>query len=236
MVERSMPDDRSAAALCLCEQTLEIAVRELSRRDRLLAEIVHDCGPPPLWGRDANFGTLIRIILEQQVSLASAKAAFNRLLSSVEPLVPERFLLLDDESLKIIGFSRQKSGYGRNLARAIVEGELDLDALQGMDDDQVRGKLTAIKGIGTWTADIFLLMALRRPDVWPRGDLALAVAIQHLTGRDTRPMQEEIDRMSESWRPWRAVAARMLWQHYLHRIVRSWRCHRLAGSCRYHHR
>ncbi|NVN89123.1 MAG: DNA-3-methyladenine glycosylase 2 family protein [Desulfuromonadales bacterium] len=215
-----MPDDRNASARCLCEQTLESAVRELSQRDRMLDAIVHSCGPPPLWGRDADFSTLIRIILEQQVSLASAKAAFNRLLSSVDSLAPERFLLLDDETLKSIGFSRQKSGYGRNLARAIVEGDLELDALQGMDDEQVRRKLTAIKGIGTWTADIFLLMALRRPDIWPMGDLALAIAIQHLTERDNRPTQEEIDRLSELWKPWRAVAARLLWHYYLSRIAR----------------
>ena len=118
--------------------------------------------------------------LEQQVSLASARAAFQRLLAAADPLTPDSFLHLDDSTLKAIGFSRQKTGYGRNLSRAIVEGSLDIASLGRLDDESVRSELTRIKGIGRWTADIFLLMALRRPDIWPQGDLALAVAIQHL--------------------------------------------------------
>ncbi len=203
----------------LCDDMLARGVDVLCKRDGVMAEITGSCGPPPMWGRDADFSTLIRIILEQQVSLASAKAAFERLIDAVNPLTPELFLRLDDATLKTIGFSRQKMGYGRNLSRAIVEGRLDIVALGAMDDARVRAELTTIKGIGDWTADIFLLMALRRPDVWPKGDLALAVAIQHLKKLEYRPTYREIEAMSVSWKPWRAVAARLLWHYYLCRIA-----------------
>jgi DNA-3-methyladenine glycosylase II len=204
---------------CLCEETLAYGVDILCGQDCSLAEIVRTCGPPPLWAREAGFATLIRIILEQQVSLASAKAAFQRLLAAVDPLTADLFLKLDDFTLKALGFSRQKMGYGRNLARAIAEGCLDIAALSRLDDETARSELTKIKGIGAWTADIFLLMALRRPDIWPNGDLALAVAIQHLKKLKSRPTPREIDKLSESWKPWRAVAARLLWHYYLCRIA-----------------
>lgn len=207
--------EKSLAPLCLCRETLAYGVDFLCGQDPGLAEINRTCGSPPLWEREADFATLIRIILEQQVSLASAKAAFQRLLSIVNPLKPEAFLQLDDNTLKTAGFSRQKMGYGRNLARAIAEGGLDIATLGGLDDIAARSQLTKIKGIGQWTADIFLLMALRRPDVWPKGDLALAVALQHVKKLDSRPGFQEMEKLSEVWKPWRAVAARMLWHYYL---------------------
>jgi len=207
--------NKDLASQCLCEETLACGVEILSGQDPCMADIKRTCGLPPLWAREADFATLIRIILEQQVSLASARAAFNRLLSLAEPLTPETFLQLDDETLKTAGFSRQKTGYGRNLARSVVDGNLDIAALSGMDDAEVRSELTKITGIGRWTADIFLLMALRRPDIWPKGDLALAVALQHLKKLDSRPGFQELDELSEPWKPWRAVAARMLWHYYL---------------------
>lgn len=211
--------EKNLAPLCLCRETLACGVDFLCGKDPVLAEINRTCGPPPLWEREADFATLIRIILEQQVSLASAKAAFERLLSFVDPLKPEAFLQLDDNTLKTAGFSRQKMGYGRNLARAVAEGGLDIAALGGMDDISARSELIKIKGIGQWTADIFLLMALRRPDIWPKGDMALAVALQHLKKLDTRPGFQEMEELSEDWKPWRAVAARMLWHYYLTCIV-----------------
>jgi DNA-3-methyladenine glycosylase II len=190
-------------------------IRNLSRKDEDLARIVSIYGPPPLWERQPGFPTLIHMILEQQVSLASAKAAFNRLVEAVNPLTPEGFLALDDETLKQIGFSRQKTGYGRALAQAILDTSLDLDGLEAMEDEDARVQLLKIKGIGAWTADVYLLMALGRPDIWPRGDLALEVAIQRVKGLAKRPTPDEARQISESWRPWRSVAARILWYDYL---------------------
>ncbi len=203
------------ATVPLGEAGLADGVAALSRRDPDLAQIVAVFGPPPLWPRSPGFSTLIRIILEQQVSLASAQAAFDRLLALASPLTPERFLALDDASLKAVGFSRQKMSYGRELARSLLDGSLDLVALDGLGDDAVRETLTRVKGIGRWTADIYLLMALQRPDAWPSGDLALATAVQRVKGLSARPQPDELERLSESWRPWRAVAARLFWHHYL---------------------
>ena len=174
-------------------------------------------GPPPLWERAPGFPTLIHIILEQQVSLASALAAFKRLQAAAQPLDPQTFLALDDAALKTIGFSRQKAAYGRHLSRAILDGSLDLDALHTRSDDDARTCLMQIKGIGTWSANIYLLMALLRPDIWPSGDLALAVAAQAVLRRKTRPSILELDLLSAAWSPWRAVAARILWHDYLSR-------------------
>lgn len=190
-------------------------MRVLSRRDEDLRRVVKEFGAPPMWARETGFSTLLHIILEQQVSLASAKAAHNKLIEVARPLTPQRFLKLDDATLKAVGFSRQKTLYGRELARSIVEGLLDLDSLNSMDDATVRSELVKIKGIGRWTADIYLLMVLRRPDIWPTGDLALAAAAQRIKRLEARPTQEELDEMSLAWRPWRAVAARILWHYYL---------------------
>ncbi len=177
-------------------------------------------GPPPLWARPGGFGTLVHIILEQQVSLASARAAFQRLLEAASPLTPQRFLELDDDALHRAGFSRQKAGYGRALAEAVVRGDLDLDGLAQRSDEAVRAELLQVKGIGPWTADIYLLMVLLRPDVWPRGDRALAVAYQQLRHRRAPPSDEKLAEIAGAWRPWRAVAARLLWHFYLNRDSR----------------
>jgi len=199
----------------LTQQSFQRGLRFLSKRDPAFAKIVKTLGPPPMWARKTGFPTLIHIILEQQVSLASARAAMNRLSAAVVPLTPHGFLELDDTALKRIGFSRQKTIYGRHLAQSLVDGKLELAALEKMDDAAARSELLKIKGIGLWTADIYLLMALRRPDILPRGDLALAIAAQKIKRRKTRPTQGELDALSQRWRPWRAVAARLLWHYYL---------------------
>jgi len=203
------------APACLDEATFAEGLRSLSDRDCDLGRIVDELGFPPMWMREPGFPTLVRIILEQQVSLASARAAYERLLNSVEVLTPERFLRLDGATLKRIGFSRQKAAYCNHLASAIAEGTLKLDTFAMMEDNSVRRELMKIRGIGTWTADIYLLMALRRPDAWTSKDLALAVAVQRVKGLQERPSSEELDCISEMWRPWRAVAARILWHFYL---------------------
>jgi DNA-3-methyladenine glycosylase II len=199
----------------LTEQAFNRALADLGLRDPDIEAVILAHGPPPMWAREPGFATLVHIILEQQVSLASARAAFDRLRAAVEALSPAAFLRLDAETLRRIGFSRQKTRYCRNVAVAIADGSLDLDGLASLPDDQARTALVAITGIGRWTADIYLLMALRRPDVWPAGDLALAIAAQRVKRLDSRPSTPELEALGEPWKPWRAVAARVLWHHYL---------------------
>jgi DNA-3-methyladenine glycosylase II len=199
----------------LTEEELLRGVRVLCRRDADLRRVVKEFGAPPLWAREPGFSTLIHIILEQQVSLASARAAHTRLIQLARPLTPRRFLKFDDATLKACGFSRQKAGYCRHLAESILDRRLDLEALISLEDQAVKLELEKIKGIGRWTSDIYLLMVLRRPDIWPRGDLALATAAWQVKRLERRPTYDELDQMSLAWKPWRAVAARILWHHYL---------------------
>ncbi len=199
----------------LTDATLALAVRELAARDPALGAVVERFGLPPMWAREPGFATLIYVMLEQQVSLASAKAAFERLRAARDPLTPASFLELDDRQLFEIGFSRQKTRYGRELARAVLSGALDLDALPNLDDDGVDAALTSVVGFGPWTATIYRLMVLLRPDAWPVGDIALAQAIAEVRGLPNRPASSEMLALAEGWRPWRSVAARILWHHYL---------------------
>jgi DNA-3-methyladenine glycosylase II len=191
------------------------AVGELAQRDVDLAAVVERYGRPPLWVREPGFPTLVYIILEQQVSLASARAAYQRLIAATKPLTAVRFLRLTDRELKTIGFSRQKTLYTRLLADALVRGQFDLGHLDDLDDGPARRMLIALKGIGNWTADIYLLSALRRPDIWPTGDLALATAVQEVKRLRIRPSPGKLENMSAPWRPYRAVAARLFWHAYL---------------------
>ena len=170
-----------------------------------------------MWQRAAGFRTLVHIILEQQVSLSSAKSMLLRLETAIQPFTPERFLELGDMGLRQLGVTRQKSSYLLDLSESLVGGRLKLQSLSRLSDDQVLEKLTGIKGIGLWSANIYLLMAMRRADIWPAGDLALAVAIKELKALPTRPSPDQLELIAEPWRPHRAVAARMLWQYYLGR-------------------
>jgi DNA-3-methyladenine glycosylase II len=199
----------------LDEKFFARAVGELAHRDADLAGVVEKHGRPPLWVRDPGFPTLVYIILEQQVSLASARAAYQRLQAAARPLTPKRFLQLTDSELKQIGFSRQKTLYTRLLADSLVQGHFDLRHLLDLHDEAAREMLVALKGIGNWTADIYLLSALRRPDIWPVGDLALATAVQEVKRLRKRPSPERLEKMSAPWRPFRAVAARLFWHAYL---------------------
>jgi DNA-3-methyladenine glycosylase II len=205
----------------LTQKTLALAARELAARDRLLANIHATYGDPPLWQRASGFRTLVHIILEQQVSLSSAKSMLLRLETAVQPFTPERFLEVGDEHLRRLGVTRQKSAYVLHLSDEIVRGELNFRRLARLSNDEALVTLTRIKGIGLWSANIYLLMAMRRADIWPAGDLALAVAIHELKNLKKRPSQEELEAFAEQWRPHRAVAARMLWQYYLGRKIRE---------------
>lgn len=199
----------------LTEDNFADGLNFLISRDSDLAEIFTRFGTPPLWVREPGFSTLIQIILEQQVSLASAKAVYTRLQAAISPITPELFLQLDDVEIKRIGFSRQKTLYARTLAQSIIAGQLDLSSLSTMDDEEVRSILKKLKGIGDWTVDIYLMMALRRRDSLPKGDLGLILAIQKVKRLEHRPSAAEIEAIAEIWRPWRAVATRLLWHYYL---------------------
>lgn len=199
----------------LSETNLSEICLELSATDSDLSKIYEKYGTPPLWAREANFATLIHIILEQQVSLASALSAFNKLKEKVIEITPENVLNLTDEELKGCYFSRQKTIYARELSKAILEGKLDLDNLQHLPNEEVKDLLKQIKGIGDWTADIYLLMALLRADVMPKGDLALHVAYQKIKSLPNRPSSDDFIKLAEKWSPYRAVAARLLWHFYL---------------------
>ncbi|MBV8858783.1 MAG: DNA-3-methyladenine glycosylase 2 family protein [Acidobacteria bacterium] len=207
---------RPRAPKRLTRASLSRGVQELSEVDEDLAHVARAYGVPPLWERAEGFPTLVLTILEQQVSLASALAAFERLRAAASSVTPESFLTFDDAQLRAFGFSRQKALYCRLLARAIIDKELDLQKLSSLSDDAARAELTRLKGVGAWTAEIYLLRALLRPDAWPAGDLALQLAAQTVKRLPARPTAAELDALAEPWRPWRAVAARLLWLQYLH--------------------
>jgi len=199
----------------LDEAAFAQGVRFLADHDEHLAAVVKAYGQPPLWVREPGFASLVYIILEQQVSLASARATFERLKTAVNLLTPRTFLKLTDVELLHIGFSRQKTLYTRLLAESLAHRYFNLRDLHELHDDSARKMLIAFKGIGRWTADIYLLSALRRPDIWPTGDLALATAVQEVKGLRRRPSPEHLEVLSAPWRPWRAVAARLFWHAYL---------------------
>ena len=199
----------------LDEKELAKICKKLAKQDDLLKYIFETYGTPPLWRRDESFATLVHIILEQQVSLASALSAFNKLQEKVKNITPENVLKLSDEELKACYFSRQKTVYVRELAKAILSKELDLKKLENLSDEDAKNELKKIKGIGNWTSDIYLLMAMLREDVMPKVDLALHVAYKKLLKLKQAPSSDEFQIIAEKWKPFRAVAARLLWHFYL---------------------
>ncbi len=202
-------------SVVLTEDLYRVALEHLAAHDAGLARLLERWGIPPFWTHEPGFPGIVLAILAQQVSVESASAAFDRLVEQIGTLNPASFLALDDAQLKAIGFSRQKASYARDIARGIVKGQVDLDQLQDLDDQVARDRLLECRGIGPWTADTYLLFSLRRADAWPSRDLALARAIQEMNEWPEMPTWDEADRSAESWRPFRAVAARILWHHYL---------------------
>jgi DNA-3-methyladenine glycosylase II len=186
------------------------------RSEPVFAAILERAGAPRFRRRRNGFPTLLHIILEQQVSIDAAAAMHRRLSALCRPLAPDAFLALDDPTLRACGFSRQKMGYARDLAAKVARGDFDFDRLAAADDEAAQSVLIALKGIGRWSADIYLIFALGRPDVWPAGDLGLQVAVRECLGLDARPTEPELRSLGESWRPWRTVAACLFWQSYLH--------------------
>ncbi len=207
----------------LTEARLLAAVRELAARDARLARIVDDYGPPPLWARPPGFPTLARIILEQQVSLASAAALFAKFERHCDGgVTAARVVESGEAGLLSIGFTRQKARYVVGLARQIECGTLSLDRIARLPDDAARDALVQIPGVGPWTAGVYLLMALRRPDVWPPGDLGLHKSMAEVRGLKVVPLSEQAAAYARRWSPWRAVAARLLWHAYLSRRAKAW--------------
>jgi DNA-3-methyladenine glycosylase II len=202
--------------ISLNKALLAEATQTLCERDSDLARVVEEFGVPPLWKRPQGFRTLLYLILEQQVSLASARATYEKLVAKLggHP-APDSFLVLNNDDLRGLGFSRQKTRYCRLLAEAVVDGSLPINKFRHYDDEAAKAELMKITGIGHWTADVYLMEALGRPDVWPVGDLALAVGAEKIKNLNSRPNADELQELGEQWRPYRAVAARILWHYYL---------------------
>ncbi|MBE9213892.1 DNA-3-methyladenine glycosylase 2 family protein [Plectonema cf. radiosum LEGE 06105] len=199
----------------LTQESFIVGLKELARRDEDFAGILEKWGNPPKWEEKPGFSGLVRTILGQQVSVGSASATMKRLCETVVPLTPENLLKFDDIQLKTCGISRQKIIYLKELAIAIFNQDLNLQELAFADDITIRNQLKRIKGIGDWTVDIYLLMCLQRPDAFPKGDLGVIVAYQKLKNLSTRPTPDDMEIIAENWRPWRAIAARILWNFYL---------------------
>jgi len=199
----------------LTQESFIVGLEELGKRDEDFAGVLQKWGNPPRWKENSGFSGLVRTILGQQVSVDSASATMKRLCEMVVPLTPENLLKFDDVQLKTCGISRQKIIYLKELAIAIFNNDLNLQELAFADDITLRNQLKRIKGIGDWTVDIYLLMCLQRPDAFPKGDLGVIVAYQKLKKLSTRPTPDEMEIIAENWRPWRAIAATILWHYYL---------------------
>jgi DNA-3-methyladenine glycosylase II len=187
----------------------------LGKKDKALAAILEQYSYPPMWTRPASFSTLVHIILEQQVSLASARAAFDKLKEKTGAITPAKMLQLSDEELRACYFSRQKTVYARHLATAITTRKLKLAGLASLQDDEIRMALKQVKGIGDWTADVYLLFALQRADIFPVGDLAMVNALKEIKKLPKNATRESILHFGERWRPHRSIATMLLWHYYI---------------------
>ena len=194
---------------------LQRSVRALCRVEPRFARILERHGPPPLWPREPGFATLALLMLEQQVSLAQARTMFERVARAAGSFTPADVAKLGVAGLRSIGVTRQKSAYLASLAAQLISGELDLGALAALPDEAAAAALDDLHGVGPWTAHCYLLFALRRPDVFPAADLALMEAVRHLWKLRERPAPQALARRAAAWSPHRAVAARLLWHHYL---------------------
>jgi DNA-3-methyladenine glycosylase II len=188
---------------------------ELAEKDAIFKNILAQHSYPPMWTRPASFATLIHIVLEQQVSLASARAAFNKLKEKLGTITPARLLQLSDEELKTCYFSRQKIKYARHLAEAFISKKIQLHQLTTRHDDDVRSVLKQVKGIGDWTADVYLMFAMQRTDIFPVGDLAMVNALKEVKQLPAHTSKDHLLSLAEAWRPYRSIAAMLLWHHYI---------------------
>ena len=197
------------------EENFRLLCDELIKRDSDLKLIIEQYNYPPMWIRDNTFATLILTILEQQVSLASAFAAFQKLKEKIALITPQNVLQLSDEELRECYFSRQKIVYARGLANALINEEINLQQFEFEEDSVVRTTLKKLKGIGEWTTDIYLIHALRRLDIFPLDDLALVNAIKEIKRLHVTTEKEELLKLSEPWKPYRSIASMILWHYYI---------------------
>ena len=188
---------------------------QLAANDPDLAIILKDHGYPPLWSRANSFETLVHIILEQQVSLASALSALNKLKEFVKELTPANVLSLTDEEMRACYVSRQKATYIRYLAQELESGQLNLPELEHLTDDEIRSKLITLKGIGHWTIDVYLMFVLQRADIFPIGDLAAVNALKRVKNLPAETTKDELIAIAAQWQPYRTIATMMLWHDYL---------------------
>lgn len=188
---------------------------KLARKDPDLKKIITTYGYPPMWTRTASFQTLIHIILEQQVSLASARAALNKLIEKLGAITPKKILALSDTELRACYFSRQKTVYARCLAEAIVSKQIGLKRFHELEDAEIRQQLKMIKGIGDWTVDVYLLFALQRTDIFPLGDLAMVNALKEVKQLPKETNKEKLLELSEQWKPYRSIATMLFWHYYI---------------------
>lgn len=184
----------------------------LLEKDKILSGIHEQYGVPPNWQRDPGFITLCKIILEQQVSLESARAHFNKLNDFLGEFSPEAILKLSDDEMRNCFISRQKAKYLRELSEAVVSGKLNLEEIHNSEEKEIREQLTSIKGIGNWTADIYLLFCLQHKNIFPIGDIAVIHSMKELYQISSK---EEILEISESWQPFRSLATYFMWHYYL---------------------
>ncbi len=196
--------------------------KTLASKHSYFNEIILQYGYPPFFNRSNSFETLVQIILEQQVSLASARAAYNKLQDKIEIVSTSNFLKLTEDELRACYFSRQKICYTRELATEIENGNLNLDELEIMDDEKIRIELKKIKGIGDWTADVFLMMALQSRDCFPLGDVALIKSTKEVLNLNNAKTKEEIELISNNWKPYRTIAAFILWWAYINKRNIKW--------------
>jgi len=197
------------------QSTFQSLCDKLARSDKDLAAIIEAHGYPPMWSRPNSFETLVHIILEQQVSLASALSALNKLRERVQEITPARVLLLTDEEFRACYCSRQKTGYIKYLAEALISGQLNLAHFDEMEDDAIRAQLVALKGIGNWTADVYLMFVLQRADIFPIGDLAAVNALKRIKHLPVDTPKEILIEITAQWQPYRTVATMLLWHFYL---------------------
>lgn len=198
----------------LTRHTLPRHVRALSKQCEHMARAYAHGGMPPPRKREGGFRTLLRIIVDQQISVHAGAAIWAKLEDRLGEITAKRVLAVREATLRKCGLSGQKIRYARELAKAVTSGALDLDNLHRLDDETAAQQLTQVKGIGTWTAEIYMMFGVGRPDIMPAGDLALQVATENLLDLDARPTDKDLRAIAERWRPYRTTAAIMLWQYY----------------------
>jgi DNA-3-methyladenine glycosylase II len=199
----------------LTVRTLKSSLRRLAERDAHVAAAVERYGFPALRRRPPGFEALLRAIVAQQISIQAAASIWKRIEAAVAPLTAEAYCAVSEEMLRACGLSRQKLAYARSLAELVRSGEVPLDRFDELDDEEAIASLVKIKGVGRWTAEIYLMFALGRRDMWPVDDLGLVVGMQRMKNLRRRPDKKRMLRLGEPWRPWRSAGAHLLW-HYFH--------------------